>query len=69
MTLGNFRRMRRLTIRLLLAAAALLGCGAADPPATSAKVRTIARLGVIAVDGLVESASRCRFLYSSFAAV
>jgi glucose/arabinose dehydrogenase len=43
MTVGRLRRMRRLTIPLLLLAGALLGCGAADPPASTAKVRTIAR--------------------------
>src|SRR3954464_5368626 len=43
MSMGKLRRMRRLTVPLLAAALALLGCGAADPPASSAKVQTIAR--------------------------
>jgi glucose/arabinose dehydrogenase len=42
MTLGKLRRMRRLSVPLLVAALALLGCGA-EPDASSAKVQTIAR--------------------------
>jgi glucose/arabinose dehydrogenase len=43
MGMGRLRRVRRLTIPLLAAAVALLGCGAAEPDSSNAKVRTIAR--------------------------
>jgi glucose/arabinose dehydrogenase len=42
MSLGKLRRMRRLTVPLLVGALALLGCGA-EPDSSSARARTIAR--------------------------